>query len=119
MLAAEEPMASELAKKRCVPCKGGTPPLAGAALEALEKELGGDWKVVDGHHLEKEYRFGNFREALAFVNAVGEMAEEQFHHPDLALAWGRVGVVVWTHKIDGLTESDFVFAAKCDALYES
>jgi 4a-hydroxytetrahydrobiopterin dehydratase len=102
-----------------VPCKGGVPPLRGAALLALHAQLGGaagGWRIVDEHHLEKDYRFANFAEALAYVNRVGAMAEEQSHHPDLLLAWGRVRVTIWTHKIDGLTESDFVFAAKCDTL---
>ncbi len=107
---------SELAARDCVPCKGGVPPLAGDALRALAEQLGGGWKVVDGHHLEKTYRLANFREALDLTHRIGEMAEEQQHHPDITLAWGRVGVTIWTHKIDGLTESDFVFAAKCDAL---
>ena len=107
---------SDLAAKECIPCKGGVPPLAGDALRELQTELGGGWQVVDGHHLEKEYRFKNFLEALAFTNLVGEMAEDQSHHPDIFLAWGRVKVTIWTHKIDGLTESDFVFAARCDAL---
>ena len=106
----------DLASRTCVPCKGGTPPLAGDALRALHGQLDAEWQVVDEHHLEKEFRFGNFREALDFTNRVGAMAEEQGHHPDIHLAWGRVKVVVWTHKIDGLTESDFVFAAKTDRL---
>ena len=95
------------------------PPLRGAALLVLHTRLGGDpsgWRIVDEHHLEKNYRFRNFVEALAYVNAVGQLAEEQNHHPDIFLAWGRVRITIWTHKIDGLTESDFVFAAKCDAL---
>ncbi len=107
---------SQLAEKACIPCRGGVPPLAGAELERLAAELGGGWQVVAGHHLEKELRFKNFREALAFTNRVGELAEEVNHHPDLYLAWGRVKVTIWTHKIDGLTESDFVFAAKVDRL---
>jgi 4a-hydroxytetrahydrobiopterin dehydratase len=110
---------SDLAAKQCVPCKGGVPPLRGAALLALHAQLGGaasEWRVVDEHHLEKDYRFPNFVQALAYVNAVGGLAEEQNHHPDLFLAWGKVRITIWTHKIDGLTESDFVFAAKCDAL---
>jgi 4a-hydroxytetrahydrobiopterin dehydratase len=107
---------SDLAEQQCVPCKGGVPPLAGEALEALRRQLGGGWTVAEGHHLEKEYRFKNFREALSFTNRVGEMAEDQQHHPDIHLAWGRVRIEIWTHKIDGLTESDFVFAAKCDRL---
>ncbi len=100
----------------CVPCKGGIPPLEGAELEALAGELGNGWQVVDGHHLEKSYRFPNFVKALDFVNQVGEVAETWNHHPDLYLAWGRVGVQIWTHKIDGLTQSDFVFAAKVEEI---
>lgn len=85
----------------------------------LQHRLGADgngWTIEREHHLEKEFRFRNFAEALAFVNRVGAMAEAQSHHPDIFLAWGRVRITIWTHKIDGLTESDFVFAAKCDAL---
>ena len=107
---------TNLAAKQCVPCRGGVPPLEGEALRTLERELGGDWQVVDDHHLEKTYMFDDFRQALDFTVRVGEMAEEQGHHPDVLLTWGRVTVTIWTHKIDGLTESDFVFAAKTDAL---
>jgi len=78
--------------------------------------LGGGWRVVDEHHLEKAYAFDDFRQALDFTNRVGEIAEAEGHHPDVHLGWGRVKLTIWTHKIDGLTESDFVFAAKCDAL---
>ncbi|HVF61998.1 MAG TPA: 4a-hydroxytetrahydrobiopterin dehydratase [Thermoanaerobaculia bacterium] len=110
---------SDLASKQCIPCRGGVPPLEGAELDRLLGELnseGGGWRVVDGHHLEKEYAFPDFRQALAFVNRVGELAEEQGHHPDLHLSWGKVRFTTWTHKIDGLTESDFVLAAKADRL---
>ncbi|HEV8344225.1 MAG TPA: 4a-hydroxytetrahydrobiopterin dehydratase [Candidatus Binatia bacterium] len=106
---------SELAAKECVPCRGGVPPLKGREIAALMEKLGGGWKVVDEHHLEKEYRFKNFREALDYTNRVGELAEAQGHHPDIYLAWGKVKLTLWTHKIDGLTESDFIFAAKADA----
>ncbi len=82
----------------------------------LLEKLGNRWQVVDEHHLEKEYKFKDFRQALDFTNKVGELAEAQGHHPDIYLAWGRVKLTVWTHKIDGLTESDFVFAAKADRL---
>ncbi len=107
---------SELAKQQCVPCRGGVPPLTGAELEDVQARLGGDWNVVEQHHLEKVYKFDDFRQALDFTIKVGEMAEEQDHHPDIYLTWGQVKVTIWTHKIDGLTESDFVFAAKADAL---
>ena len=105
-----------LAEKECVPCRGGMPPLKGKELANFANELGGGWQVVKEHHLEKEYKFDDFREALDFTNAVGELAESQGHHPDIYLAWGKVKLTIWTHKIDGLTESDFVFAAKADKL---
>lgn len=108
---------SDLASRNCEPCRGGVPPLDEAGRAPLLEQIEGEWQVVDGHHLSRSYRFDDFRTALDFVNAVGEMAEEQGHHPDLALAWGRVGVEIWTHKIDGLHEADFVFAAKCDRIY--
>lgn len=107
---------SELAKKHCVPCRGGVPPLRGEALEELHRQLHPDWKVVDEHHLERTFRLPDFRSALTLTNRVGELAEAENHHPDIHLAWGKVTVQIWTHKIDGLTESDFVFAARTDAL---
>ncbi len=109
-------MMTDLAEKQCVPCKGGVPPLKGKALASLERQLSGGWRVVNEHHLEKEFKFNDFREALDFTNEVGELAEDQGHHPDIYLAWGKVKLTLWTHKIDGLTESDFVFAAKVDNL---
>ena len=105
---------SKLAQRHCVPCRGGVPPLHGDALEELQQDLGADWSVVNEHHLEKEYHFKDFREALAFVNRVGAIAEAEGHHPDIEFGWGRVKIVLWTHKINGLTESDFVLAAKAD-----
>jgi 4a-hydroxytetrahydrobiopterin dehydratase len=108
---------STLASRQCVPCKSGASPLEGDALSALRAQLDPGWDVVDQHHLSKLYEFPNFVDALAYVNAVGALAEEQAHHPDLHLAWGRVRVEIWTHKIQGLHEADFVFAAKCDTLY--
>lgn len=106
---------ADLAGKECVACRGDTPPLRGEEVERLARELP-DWEVVEEHHLSRTFRFKNFREALTFVNRVGELAEEQNHHPDVSLGWGRVELTVFTHKIDGLTESDFVFAAKVDRL---
>ena len=105
---------TDLAKKTCVPCRGGVPPLKGAQLEELQDKLKNDWKIINEHHLEKEYSFKNFKEALDFTIKVGELAENQDHHPDIFLTWGKVKVTIWTHKIDGLTESDFIFAAKTD-----
>ncbi len=108
-------MMSELASKNCVPCRGGIPPLKGEALQTLEKQVAG-WAVVDQHHLAKTFKFPDFRQALGFVNRVGELAEQQGHHPDIYLAWGKVEIKIWTHKINGLTESDFILAAKIDQL---
>jgi len=104
---------SALSKKKCVPCSGGVPPLEGSAVEGLLAQLQG-WTVVEGHHLTKTYRFRDFSSALAFVNRVGGMAEREGHHPDIHLSSGKVRIDVWTHKINGLTESDFIFAAKTD-----
>ena len=105
---------SDLAKKTCIPCKGGVPPMKGAKLDDLLEKLKNDWKIIKEHHLEKEYSFKNFKEALDFTVRVGELAENQDHHPDIFLAWGKVKLTIWTHKIDGLTENDFIFAAKAD-----
>ncbi|HEX6503941.1 MAG TPA: 4a-hydroxytetrahydrobiopterin dehydratase [Terriglobales bacterium] len=109
---------SELAEKTCVPCRGGVPPLKGQELAKIRLQVP-KWNVSDEHHLTREFKFPDFRTALTFVNRVGELAEEQGHHPDILLAWGRVEVTLWTHKIDGLTESDFIMAAKIDKLLPS
>jgi 4a-hydroxytetrahydrobiopterin dehydratase len=106
---------SDLASKTCVPCRGGTPPLKGEELDDLWRQIPG-WEVVEEHHLRRRFRFKNFREALDFVNRVGELAEEQGHHPDVGFGWGYAEVTVYTHKIDGLTESDFILAAKLSEL---
>jgi len=105
-----------LAEKHCVPCRGGVPPLQGGELEEMRAQVIG-WEVVNGHHLSKTFTFPDFRTALDFVNRVGAIAEEEGHHPDLCLSWGKVEIATWTHKIDGLTESDFILAAKIDRLH--
>jgi 4a-hydroxytetrahydrobiopterin dehydratase len=105
-----------LADQTCVPCKGGVPPLKGAALDSLKAELPG-WDVIEEHHLRKTFTFPDFQKALDFVNRAGAIAEEQGHHPDILLAWGKAEVTTYTHKINGLTESDFVLAAKIDRVY--
>lgn len=107
---------SELASKQCALWKRGDPPLGSEAIRELRAQLGGDWRVVKDHHLECEYRFADFVEALAFTNRVGDLAEEQNHHPDIHLSWGKVALVIWTHDAGGLTENDFVWAAKADQL---
>lgn len=108
-------MMSGLAARECEPCRGGVPPLRGDQIQDLLRQLSG-WEVINEHHLRKEYQFKNFRESLDFVNRVGELAEEQGHHPDICFGWGKAEITIWTHKIDGLTESDFVLAAKIDNL---
>ena len=104
-----------LHEQNCVPCRGGVPSLAPEEVKRLLAEVDG-WEAPRDRRLTRTFRFKDFKSALSFVDRVGAMAEEQNHHPDLHLAWGQVVVEIWTHKIDGLTESDFVFAAKCDEL---
>jgi 4a-hydroxytetrahydrobiopterin dehydratase len=106
---------SDLASKTCVPCRGGTPPLKGEELDDLRRQVP-EWEVVEEHHLRRRFQFKNFREALGFVNRVGELAEEQGHHPNVTFGWGYAEVTIFTHKIDGLTESDFILAAKINEL---
>jgi len=102
-----------LSEKTCVPCKGGVPPLTSEQIKPLLAQVK-NWSVSGNHHIEKEFKFPDFKTALDFTNRIGGIAEEQGHHPDIYLAWGKVGVKIWTHKIDGLTESDFILAAKVD-----
>ncbi len=104
---------AELAEKTCVPCRGGVPPLTAEQIRPLQAQVE-NWSVINNHHLERELQFPDFKTALEFVDKVGAIAEEQGHHPDIYLAWGKARVTIWTHKIDGLTESDFILAAKID-----
>ena len=106
---------SQLAQKKCTPCREGTPPVKGEKLKELLSQLKG-WTVVDEHHLTRTYKFKDFSDALDFVNEVGAIAEEEDHHPDLHLSWGKVAIELWTHKIGGLSESDFILAAKIDQI---
>lgn len=103
-----------LSERHCVPCHGGVPRLEGEEISKLMGELRG-WDVIDEHHLAKRYEFANFKEALDFVNRAGEVAEGEGHHPDIAFGWGYVEMKIYTHAIDGLSESDFILAAKLDA----
>ena len=106
---------SSLASKTCVPCRGGVPPLKGKELEALQQQVP-QWKVINEHHITRAFTFPDFKQALDFVNRVGAVAEAQGHHPDILLSWGKAEITLWTHKINGLTESDFIMAAKIDRL---
>ena len=104
---------NELAERQCVPCRGGVPPLTAEQISPLLSQLD-SWEVINLHHLRKSYKFKNYAAALAFVNRLSSVAEDQGHHPDICFGWGQVEVQIWTHKIDGLTESDFILAAKID-----
>jgi len=106
---------SDLASKTCVPCRGGTPPLKGEELHSYSHQLP-NWQVIDEHHITRTFTFPDFQKALDFVNRVGALAEEQGHHPDILLTWGKVGITLWTRKVDGLTDSDFIMAAKIDQI---
>lgn len=107
---------SELADRHCSPSTRRTPRLTYAHVEALLAQVP-EWTVIDGRRIEREYRLPDFASALDLVNRIGAIAEAEDHHPDIALSWGRVGVVLWTHVIDGLSENDFIVAAKCERAY--
>jgi 4a-hydroxytetrahydrobiopterin dehydratase len=109
-------MTEELASQTCVPCRGGVPPLKGDELRQILQEVP-QWQVINEHHVTRTFPFPDFKQALAFVNRVGEVAEQQGHHPDILLTWGKAEITMWTHKIDGLTRSDLIMAAKIDQLY--
>lgn len=111
-------MTEELADKQCVPCRGGVPALRGQDLEKLHSSVP-SWVVTNEHHIHRAFGFPDFKQALEFVNRVGAIAEEQGHHPDILLTWGKADITIWTHKVDGLTESDFILAAKIDRLGKS
>jgi 4a-hydroxytetrahydrobiopterin dehydratase len=107
-----------LVDRNCAPCRGDVPSLKGNKLQEIHHQLAdpAQWKIVNEHHLVRTYKFSDFKSALAFVNRVGALAEEQGHHPDILLGWGKVEITIWTHAADGLTESDFILAAKIDGL---
>src|SRR3989338_6212932 len=109
-------MKQQLASKHCIPCMGGVPALKGDRLKLLLGQLKLGWKLINQHHIEKEFTFKDFKQALAFTNKAALIAEKEAHHPDIYLAWGKVKITLWTHKIDGLTGSDFILAAKIDKI---
>lgn len=108
----------ELASRRCKPCDAGTPPLQGEEARRLLEWIGVQWDLVDDHHLTARFKFDDFADALAFTNRVGAVADREGHHPEVCLTWGRATVRIWTHAIDGLSDNDFILAAKIDQLYE-
>lgn len=108
-----------LAEKACIPCKGGIPPMGASKAGEMRKELDPGWQLThEATRLERTYTFEDFAKAMAFANRVAEVAEKEFHHPDLHIGWGTCRVEIWTHKINGLTESDFYLAAKTDRAYK-
>jgi 4a-hydroxytetrahydrobiopterin dehydratase len=102
-----------LADKKCEPCHGGTKPLSSSEYAPMLRELK-DWQVIENHKLHKSVKTGDFKQALDLANKVGAIAEEQGHHPDLLVRWGELGIDMWTHAVNGLSEADFVMAAKID-----
>ena len=106
--------ACALGDRKCVPCEGGVPKLTEAQSQALLAQVGPGWQVVNNHHVEKEFKFKDYVSALAFVNRLSVVAEAEGHHPMVHLTWGYVKVIMWTHAIDGLSENDFILAAKIE-----
>ena len=104
----------DLHQKKCIPCQGGIPPLTALEIEPYIRQIHDDWKLIADHHIERVFSFNDFKSALEFVNQAGDICEEEDHHADFELSWGRVKIMIWTHKIDGLNEADFILAAKID-----
>lgn len=109
---------SPLTHKHCVPCQGGTAPLTQPEIDRLLGELRDTWTINEFGHLYQNYAFSNFQKAMDFANQIALIAEQENHHPDLQIAWGKCAIEIWTHKIHGLTESDFILASKIEAIRE-
>lgn len=107
---------SDLISKKCTACRGGVPRLKGKLLKQFKNRISKSWKIINQHHLEKEFKFKDFKKSLEFTNKVGRLAEREGHHPDICLSWGKVKIITYTHKINGLHENDFILAAKIDKL---
>ena len=108
--------ARSLFREKCLPCQAGTKPLVNQAVQELLKQLDADWRAIEDRHIERDFKFGNFKDGLEFVNKVGQLAEQEGHHPEIFLKWGKVTLVLKTHKIGGLSENDFILAAKIDEM---
>ena len=113
-----KPKISELAMKTCIPCSAGVPALNGDSLKKLQGKIETEWELIEEKHIEREFNFDDFKQALEFTNRLGDIAEREGHHPDIYLAYGLVKVMIWTHKIHGLSESDFILAAKYDRAFD-
>jgi 4a-hydroxytetrahydrobiopterin dehydratase len=106
----------ELKEKRCKPCEGGVPPLKPEEIRKYKSRLKNDWQIIENKKIHFSYKFRNFKEALDFANKVGQIAEEEQHHPDLHIYYGKLGIDLSTHAIKGLSENDFIIASKIEAL---
>lgn len=106
----------DLSEKKCKPCEGGTPPLTPDEIAEYSTHIKKDWKIIDNHKLEKEYAFVNFKHTMDFVNKVANLAEDEGHHPDMHVHYGKVVIELWTHAVNGLSENDFIMAYKIDKI---
>ena len=110
---------SELSNESCIPCRGGIPPLTEAEYLPLLESLNQSWEVINNHHLKKDYTFKDYKSTVAAVNLIAEISESENHHPNISFTWGKLTVTIWSHKIDGLTKSDFILAAKINDGFET
>lgn len=108
-------LSTPLRARKCVPCEGGTQPLSAEEIRAYLPEIN-NWEVLEDKKIAKEFKFKNFKETMEFVNNVAQIAEEEGHHPDIAIHYNKVEIILWTHAIHGLSENDFILAAKIDNL---
>ena len=112
-------METDLTQKKCVPCEGGVLPIKGPAIEHYMQKLSSSWAVEDELKISREFTFPDFVETMAFVNKVADLAEDEGHHPDIHVHYGKAVVDLWTHAINGLSENDFIVAAKVDEIYDA
>ncbi len=106
----------DLSKKKCIPCEGGIPPLDNARVEEYQKHIQSEWRVTSDSKISREYSFKDYMNTIGFVNRVADLAEEEGHHPVMHVYYSKVVIELWTHAIGGLSENDFILAAKIDKL---
>lgn len=107
---------SDLTSKKCVPCESGAPPLNKEEIEKLEDQIASEWNILENKKLERKFKFGDFKESMSFVNEVADIAEAEQHHPDIKIFYSLVTITLWTHAVGGLSENDFILAAKIDKI---